>query len=77
MHWWPRQTPRIGIWPENRWIAALEIPASLGRPGPGEITRAEGFRRAISSTVISSFRTTSGVEPSSPRYWTRFQVKES
>ena len=67
----------MGTLPEKRWIVSLLIPASSGRPGPGEITIARGFMAAISSRVIASFRFTTGVSPSSPKYWTRFQVKES
>ena len=77
MHWCPRQTPRIGIFPEQRFTTSLLIPAAAGRPGPGEITIALGGEARISSTVISSFRFTTGVSPSSPRYCTRFQVNES
>jgi hypothetical protein len=32
---------------------------------------------ATSAMVASSLRMTSGVSPSSPRYWTRLYVKES
>ena len=37
--WCPKQTPKIGIEPENCLIASTDIPASLGVQGPGEITK--------------------------------------
>ena len=42
-----------------------------------EITTRSGCDRSSSSTVATSFRTTSGSAPSSPRYWTRLYVNES
>ncbi len=70
--WWPRQTPSTGIPSSaNRRLASIETPASTGRQGPGEITTRSGRDRSSSSTVATSFRTTSGSAPSSPRYWTR------
>jgi hypothetical protein len=77
MDWWPRQTPRIGVVGPSRRITSTETPASLGVHGPGETTIRSGARAAISSTVSSSLRRTSISAPSSPRYCTRFQVKES
>ena len=58
-------------------IAAREMPASSGPPGPGEMTSPAGFRSASSSTVIASLRNTSTSAPSSQIYCTRFHVKES
>jgi hypothetical protein len=75
--WWPRQTPSRGTLGPKRRMTSTEIPASSGRPGPGEMTMCVGCRPAISSRVISSFRRTSGGAPSSPKYWARFQVNES
>ncbi len=37
MHWWPRQTPSSGIRGPNRSTTSLEIPASRGVHGPGEM----------------------------------------
>ena len=51
---------------------SIVMPASSGRPGPGEITMRSGAQRArSSSTVTASLRTTRTSAPSSPRYWTR------
>jgi hypothetical protein len=52
-------------------MTAIVMPASSGRPGPGEMTIAAGPAAAISPTVTSSFRFTQISTPSSPRYWTR------
>ena len=41
MHWWPRQTPRIGISPARARMRPCDAPSS-GRPGPGEMRRASG-----------------------------------
>ena len=46
--WWPRHTPRIGIWPANSRISGTEMPASFGVHGPGEITICSGSHAAIS-----------------------------
>ncbi len=54
-----------------------EMPASFGVQGPGEITIFAGASASMSSSVISSLRTTFTSAPSSPRYCTTFQVKES
>ena len=62
----------MGIRPANSAIIARLPPASFGEQGPGEITRAEGFFATASPTVIRSFRYTSGITPSSPKYCTRF-----
>ena len=49
MHWWPRQTPRIGNRPANRLIASFEMPASAGVQGPGDTMIRSGFIASISS----------------------------
>src|SRR6185437_15533067 len=69
MAWCPRQTPRIGTRPEKRLISSSDIPASAGRPGPGEIRMRLGRFDSISSAVISSLRRTTTSPPSSPRYY--------
>jgi hypothetical protein len=56
---------------------STEMPASSGRPGPGEITIRSGRISAISSAVSSSLRRTIGGAPSSPRYCARLNVNES
>ena len=70
--WWPRQTPRIGISPAKRRIAASEIPASFGVQGPGEI---DDLRRLQPLHIVqhdqSLLRTTFTSAPSSPKYCTR------
>lgn len=77
MAWCPRQTPKIGIWPDRRWTRATDWPAVSGRPGPGETTSAEGGLRPSVSISICSLRST---ETSWPRVWkacARFHTKES
>ena len=69
MHWWPRQTPRMGTCPAKRRIKSMLTPASSGRLGPGEMTIRSGRSAAISSSVISSLRATVTSAPSSERYW--------
>ena len=73
MHWWPRQTPSSGMLGPNRSTTALEIPASLGVHGPGEMINRVGRMASISSSVIRSLRTTCKSSPGSisPRRWTR------
>ena len=71
MAWWPRQTPRIGISPAKRRIAASEMPASFGVQGPGETTIWAGFIFSMSDTVRALLRTTFTSAPSSPKYCTR------
>ena len=56
--WWPRHTPRIGTRPAKRRITSSETPASFGVQGPGESTMRSGASASISSTDISSLRTT-------------------
>ena len=73
----PGQTPSTGMLTPNRLITSTEIPASSGRPGPGEMTMRFGRIAATSSIVISSLRFTIGGAPSSPRYWARLYVNES
>ena len=63
--------------PANRRITSIEIPASFGVHGPGEIAIASGARSAIASRPIASLRSTVTSAPSSPKYWARFQVNES
>ena len=50
IHWWPRQIPRIGTRPDRLCTRAVEIPASAGVQGPGEITMASGASAAASSS---------------------------
>ena len=50
--WWPRQTPRTGVAGPNCLITSTEIPASSGRPGPGEIRMCAGRIASISPVVI-------------------------
>jgi hypothetical protein len=49
----------------------IEIPASSGLHGPGEITIAEGSSLTMSSIVTSSFLATSTSLPSILKYWKR------
>ena len=42
MPWCPRHTPSTGTLTPNRRITSTEMPASSGRPGPGEITMRSG-----------------------------------
>ena len=58
MDWWPRQTPRMGISPAKRRMAATEMPASAGVHGPGEMSSRSGRRAASLSTVMASLRNT-------------------
>ena len=69
MHWWPRQTPRIGIVGPKRRTTSVEIPASSGVRGPGEMTMRSGAIASISSSVTASLRTTLTSAPSSHRNW--------
>ena len=69
--WCPRQTPSTGTRRPNWRMTSTVIPASSGRPGPGEMTMRSGFSASISLSVISSLRRTSGDCPSAPRYWAR------
>ncbi len=70
--WWPRQTPSVGTPASgNARAASIEIPASAGVHGPGEITRRSAPRSSSSATSALSFLTTSTSAPSSPRNWTR------
>src|SRR3989441_13016984 len=48
MHWCPRHTPRMGIVDPNRRTTSVEIPASPGEQGPGEMMICEGPSRSIS-----------------------------
>ena len=71
--WWPRQTPSTGT---PRTLSTAEAtPASFGVHGPGETSTCVGLRDAIA--VMSSLLTTCTAAPSSPRYCTRLNVKES
>ena len=53
------------------FTTSLEMPASFGVQGPGEMTTASGLSASISAMVISSLRFTTGSTPNSPKYWTR------
>lgn len=44
--------------PAKCFIAAHEIPAVLGLPGPGEITKCVGFNSSSSESVVESLRYT-------------------
>src|SRR3989454_8089774 len=56
MHWCPRHTPRMGIVDPNRRTTSVEIPASPGEQGPGEMMICEGPSRSISSCDVASWR---------------------
>src|SRR5437879_2544560 len=56
MHWWPRQTPRMGVAGPKRRTTSVEIPASPGEHGPGEMMIWEGRSASISSGVVVSWR---------------------
>ncbi len=59
MHWWPRHTPRIGMpAAPTRRTTSLEIPASAGEQGPGEMITWDGARSRMSSTLSASLRWT-------------------
>ena len=58
-------------------IAALTIGLRVKKETVGEITMCVGSHATISESVIASLRCTCTSAPSSPRYWTRFQVKLS
>ncbi len=51
--------------PPTRRTTSLEIPASAGEQGPGEMITCDGARLRMSSTVSASFRWTAGSSPSS------------
>ena len=65
MHWWPRQTPSTGIVGPTRLTTSVEMPASAGEQGPGEMITCEGASASTSSAVIASCRRTTGSSPSS------------
>ena len=58
-------------------MVLIDIPASLGVQGPGEITIFSGSIISISFKDIISFLTTLTSQPSSPKYWTMLYVNES
>jgi hypothetical protein len=58
-------------------IASTQTPASAGVHGPGDKTIASGASAPMPSTSISSLRNTRTSSPSSPKYWTRLNVKLS
>ena len=62
--WCPKQTPSIGT--DDAFIKSIEMPASFGVQGPGEITILLGLSEAISSRLTSSFLFTITSLPSSP-----------
>jgi len=64
-HWCPRHTPRIGVVARNRRITSVEIPASAGERGPGEMMMCDGPSAAISFSVVASWRRTTASSPSS------------
>jgi hypothetical protein len=49
----------------------MEMPASFGVHGPGEMTIRRGRIDSIASRSIASLRSTRTFWPSSPRYWAR------
>jgi rod shape determining protein RodA len=68
----PYQAQRLtGVFHPSTRIISLLIPASSGRPGPGEMQMRSGASVAASATLISSFRFTITSQPSTPKYWTR------
>jgi len=75
--WWPRHTPRIGSLPVKASMAPTQMPASAGEHGPGDSTSWSGFKAWMPSSVISSLRKTRTSSPSSAKYCTRLNVKES
>jgi len=56
--------------PAQAAITGIEIPASSGVQGPGEMTIFSGASSATACTAISSLRTTCTSAPSSQRYCT-------
>ena len=56
---------------ERARVICMEMPASVGVHGHGEITIRDGFISRIASTEIRSFRHTTTCAPSSPMYCTR------
>jgi hypothetical protein len=61
---------RLGLYSDTG-TSRVEIPASSGVQGPGEMMTWDGFRLVTSATVRSSFRRTSGSPPSSFTYRAR------
>ena len=49
----------------KRRTTSVEIPASVGEQGPGEMMMCDGASAAMSSSVSASLRRTSGSSPSS------------
>ena len=52
-HWWPKQTPNIGNLGAKYLIVSLDIPASVGLQGPGEMISPSGFNCSICSIAVS------------------------
>ena len=71
MHWWPRQTPRIGSCAGELPITSSEMPASFGVHGPGEMTMRSGSSALDLVDVDLVVAHDLHVRPSSPKYWTR------
>ena len=72
----PKQIPRIGIPASSQYLtASILTPAFWGFPGPGDITTPAKFLQKSGS--IASFLTTTVVAPSSSRYCTMLNTKES
>ena len=69
MHWCPRQTPSVGTVGPKRRTTSVEMPASAGVRGPGEMTMRSGAIASISPSVTASLRTTVTSAPSSQRNW--------
>jgi hypothetical protein len=77
IHCKPKQIPNMGSLPAKHRITSMEMPASVGEHGPGEMQIPRGAFASISCTVMASLRWTSTSAPSCHKYWTTFQVKES
>ena len=67
MHWWPRHTPSTGVVAPSLRTTSVEMPASRGVHGPGEMITCDGASASTSSIDFSSLRHTTASPPSS---WT-------
>ncbi len=71
----PIRPRRLGASASSR-TTAVDIPASAGVHGPGEMTTARGLRSASSFTSIASFRMTHVAAPSLRKYRAMLKTKE-